>query len=65
MKGRGLKGQALKPNHETLLEVLDNSIRLLSVNLREHQNNIDYNNKKDPFSHNEKLNGVYKIVTQL
>ena len=59
-----MKGEALKPNNETLLEVLENSIELLSINLREQKSKIE-ENSKDPFAHNEKLKGVYKIATKL
>lgn len=43
--------------------MLEESIRLLSLNLREHE--VPLKDEKDPFSHNEKLKGVYDIATKL
>ena len=67
LRRKGLKGEALKPNSEVLLEAIEDSIKLLSLNLRENQDKVTIEevDKKDPFSHNEKLDGVYKIATKL
>jgi hypothetical protein len=65
LRRKGLKGQALKTSQEQLLEVLEQSISLLSINLKEQSNSLAEVDKDDPFSHNDKLKGVYKIATKL